>query len=180
MECEIPSRHLKLFAKSISCMDKIGKELFIEATQHQLVLRTINEGRNAFIAFYLDERFFDGYVLEDNIERKYQVKLKPCHSVFKQHANVEKCIMRLDEIEQRLVFELYCKHGIRKKFTLTFEECDAVQAVYSKDQINRLVVIPKKLVDSLNNFHTQIEEVSLIVNKDSLKFKSHADDIKSN
>ena len=42
----------------------------------QLTFRALNPSRSAFMAFYLDERFFDSYSLEDGIERKYQVKLK--------------------------------------------------------------------------------------------------------
>jgi hypothetical protein len=106
-------------------MAKIGEELFIEASQNKLILRTLNSSRSAFLAFTFGLKFFDEYVLEDDIDRKYQVKLKviindqtdakkyakPCQVVFKQHNNVDKCTMRLDEIEQRLVFELLCKHG---------------------------------------------------------------------
>lgn len=36
MECVIPARFLKLFAKSISCMAKVGEELFIEATESKV------------------------------------------------------------------------------------------------------------------------------------------------
>jgi hypothetical protein len=120
---------------------------------------------------------------------------------------VEKCTLRLDEVEQRLVFELLCKHGIKKLYKLAFEECEALQAVYSKDDVpNKLVgkqanpnihsinacthrmtnqshtssflATPKKILDCINNFHTQLDEISLIVAKDSVKIKSYVDDAK--
>ncbi len=43
---------------------------------------------------------------------------------------------------------------------------------------NRIVSVPKKLIDSFNNFHNQLDEVSLIVTKDSVKVKSYVDDPK--
>jgi cell cycle checkpoint control protein RAD9A len=101
-------------------------------------------------------------------------------AVFKQYNNAEHCLIQLDEKEQRLVFELLCKHGIKKTYRLTFEECDPVQAVYSReDALNRIVTAPKKLSDCIANFASSLEEVTLVVSKDSMKVKSHVDDSKS-
>src|SRR4051812_17834809 len=122
--------------------------------------------RSAFLAFYFEQRFFDNYFIEGGHDKKYQVKLKPCAAVFKQFNNIETCTLRLDEIEQRLSFELLCKHGIKKMYKIAFEECDSLQAVYSKDNcLNRIVGFPKKLLDCINNFHNQLEEISLVVQK---------------
>lgn len=180
MECVIPARYLKLFAKSVSCMAKVGDELFIEATETKLILRTINASRSAFLAFSLNRTFFDTYTLEDNIDRKYQVKLKPCQAVFKQYTNMEKCTMRLDEGEQRLVFEILCKHSIQKVYKLTLEDCEAVQAVYSKNEdLNKITSLPKKLIESTNNFHAQLDEISMLASKEQFKLKSYIDDAKA-
>lgn len=114
------------------------------------------------------------------MDKKYQVKLKPCAAVFKQFNNIESCSLRLDEIEQRLSFELLCKHGIKKMYKIAFEECDSLQAVYSKENcLNRIVGFPKKLLDCINNFHNQLEEISLVVHRDVIKVKSHLDDAKA-
>lgn len=42
---------------------KIGKELFIEATADQLVLRTLNDAKSAFSAFYFNDEggFFETF-----------------------------------------------------------------------------------------------------------------------
>jgi hypothetical protein len=70
--------------------------------------------------------------------------------------------------------------GIKKVYKLAFEECESLQAVYSKENcLNRIVTFPKKLIDCINNFHTQLDEISLVVAKDSVKVKSHVEDAKS-
>jgi len=180
MECVIPNRYIKLFAKSIQCMATVGDDMFLEAGERKLTLRTLNISRSAFLAFSLDERFFDSYNLVDNIEKKYSVKLKPCQAVFRQFTNMEKCTIRLNEEEQRLTFEILCKHGIQKVYKLTFEECDSIQAIYSKeDSLNKIVSAPKKFIDSINNFHTSLDEISIVVSKESVKIKSYVDDVKA-
>lgn len=100
--------------------------------------------------------------------------------------------MRFDEDEQRLVFEILCKHGssiaetvftdsgIQKVYKLPLEDCDAVQAVYTKGDQNRIVSLPKKLIEAINNFHNQLDEVSMIASKDQFKLKSYIDDAKGN
>jgi len=160
-------------------MAKVGDELFFEANPQKIIFRTLNSSRSAFLAFYLDERFFDSYNLRDGVTKKYQVKLKPCEAVFRQFPSVERCTLRLDEIEERLIFELICKRGIKKLYKLVFEECEALQAIYSKDNLpNKIIVIPRKILDAINNFHTSIEEISLIVMKDTIKWKTYIDDTK--
>ncbi len=75
------------------------------------MMRTFNSSRSAYLAFYIDAQFFDTFYVEST-DKKYQVKLKPCSAVFKQYNNVENCTIRVDDHEQRLVFELLCKHGM--------------------------------------------------------------------
>ncbi len=36
MDCVIPNRYIKLFAKSIQCLAKVGDDLFLEATREKV------------------------------------------------------------------------------------------------------------------------------------------------
>ena len=105
--------------------------------------------------------------------------IKPCHAVFHNVGNVEKCTIRLSEEEQRLVFDLLCKRGIKKTSKIAFEQSEALQAIYSKENCPiKIAARPKQLVESLPNFHSHLEEISILVSKDGLHLKSHADDTK--
>jgi len=87
--------------------------------------------------------------------------------------------MRLDEADSRLVIELQCKMGIKKTYRLTFEECEALQAVYSKETCpNKLVSRPRLLIDIVNNFHSNLDEISFVVTEKMFKVKSYIDDEK--
>jgi cell cycle checkpoint control protein RAD9A len=69
--------------------------------------------------------------------------------------------------------------GIKKIYKLQFEECDPLQAIYSKENcFNKIIAPPKKLMDSLANFHPGLDEISLIVAKDTLKFRSYVEESK--
>lgn len=44
-------------------LSQVGKELFIEATVDQLILRTLNDAKSAFAAFYFNDSggFFESF-----------------------------------------------------------------------------------------------------------------------
>ena len=48
---------------SLVVCEKVGKELFIETTADQLILRTLNDAKSAFAAFYFNESggFFETF-----------------------------------------------------------------------------------------------------------------------
>jgi len=178
MQFVIPARHLKLFAKVIQCMAKIGDELYIDVNDDKLALRTLNNARSAFVSIVFNKNFFESFVVSGG-ERKYQMKAKPCYAVFHNINNVERCTIILNEEEHRLVFDLSCKRGIKKTSKVAFEQSEALQAIYSKDSCPiRVVARPKQLVEGLPNFHSHLDEISVVVSKDGLHLKSHAEDAK--
>ncbi|CAM9760844.1 unnamed protein product, partial [Scytosiphon promiscuus] len=63
MEVAIPQKSLKVFAQAVQCLMKVGKELFIETTADQLILRTLNDAKSAFAAFYFNDSggFFETF-----------------------------------------------------------------------------------------------------------------------
>ncbi|PRP73962.1 RAD9 like protein [Planoprotostelium fungivorum] len=177
MQCTIPSKYIKLFAKSIQCLAKVGEDLYIHATRKELVLRTLNSSRVAFFAFFLNQKFFDHYELDENNERKFAVKLKSCQAVFRQFDTVEQCELRLDDVEDRFVFTLTCKHGIRKVYKLTYEEVDPVLALYNKDEAtNTMQFHSKKMLEAVSNFQNSNTEISLFVAKNAITLQSHSEE----
>jgi len=119
------------------------------------------------------------FEVDPNAENKYQMKAKPCYVVFHNVNNVEKCTIRLDDEDQKLVFDLQCKRSIKKTSKLAIEQSEAMQAIYSKEACrNKIVARPKQLVESLPNFHSHLDEITLAIAKDGLKLMSYADDHK--
>lgn len=52
MDLKISQHNLKTFAQALQCLAKIGKELFLEVDDNQMVMRTLNDAKSAFSAFY--------------------------------------------------------------------------------------------------------------------------------
>ncbi|XP_052797661.1 cell cycle checkpoint control protein RAD9B-like isoform X2 [Mya arenaria] len=90
---------------------------------------------------------------------------------------VERCKIKLNMKESRLVFQLYCRHGIVKTHNLAFIECETLQAVFSKDMSpNSLTASSKLLCDAVMNFQNNQEEITLIVNPEKIVIKNYVDD----
>ncbi|XP_062590579.1 cell cycle checkpoint control protein RAD9A-like [Saccostrea cucullata] len=189
MKCIIPGVNIKVFGRAIHSLSKIGEELYIEPLAHGLALRTVNSSRSAYACFLFFPTFFQHYDdgtpeissqdSEDSIRCK--IAMKSCLIVFKSMSNiektVEKCQITLNMQKARLIFKLYCKHGIVKTHNLAFIECETLQAVFSKDMCpNQLTAQPRLLCDTVVNFQSNQEEVTLIVSPEKISLKNYTDD----
>ncbi|XP_020613643.1 cell cycle checkpoint control protein RAD9B-like isoform X4 [Orbicella faveolata] len=190
MRCVIPGRSVKLFAKAIHCLSKIGCELYLEALSEGLALRTVSSSRSAYACFLFNESFFISYddgssdQPADSQEEdlfKCKIAMKSCLSAFKSMNTIEKtvdqCKIDLNVREARLVFLLYCRHGITKTYNLTFQECETLQAVFSKDLCPNFMTAQAKILnDAVYNFPNNQEEITLCVCPETFKVKNYVDD----
>ncbi|CAG5118917.1 unnamed protein product [Candidula unifasciata] len=191
MKCTIPGVNLKVFGRAIQSLSKIGDELYFEPLEDGLYLRAVNMCRSAYGCFQFFPNFFSNYIdslpdknrNSDDGEALLRCKLgmKSILTVFKSlptiDKTVEKCRIALDPTEARLVFQMYCRHGIIKTHKLAFTECETLQAVFSKDLCpNKLTAVPKLLCDAVLNFQNNQEEITLIIRPDFMALKNYVDD----
>lgn len=190
MKCVIPGINVKVFGRAIHSLSKIGEEIYFEPLEHGLALRTVNSSRSAYGCFMFSPTFFQhyddgsGHIRTEESEEeaiRCKVAMKSCLTVFKSMATIEKmverCKIKLNMKECRLVFQLYCKHGIVKTHNLAFIECETLQAVFSKDMSpNKLTAHAKLLTDAVVNFQTNQEEITLIVSPEKISLKNYVDD----
>ncbi|XP_014670806.1 PREDICTED: cell cycle checkpoint control protein RAD9A-like isoform X2 [Priapulus caudatus] len=189
MKLIIPGVNLKVFGKAIHSLSKIGEELYFEALDEGLSLRTVNSSRSAYACFTFVPSFFTHYEVggggggdgDDDDDVRCKIVMKSCLSVFRSLSNIERtvdtCKVRLDSNEARLTFQLRCKHGIVKTYNLTYIESEALVAIFSKDLCpNRLTAQSRLLCDAMLNFQTNQEEVILIVNPQKLSLRNYVDD----
>lgn len=181
---------MKLFAKAIHCLSRIGDELYLEALSQGLALRTVNSSRSAYACFLFNESFFISYddgsndLSQDSPEEdllKCKIAMKSCLSAFKSMNTIEKtvdqCKIDLNIKEARLVFLLYCRHGITKTYNLTFQECETLQAVFSKDMCPNFMTSQAKILnDAVCNFPNNQEEITFLVCPETFKVKNYVDD----
>eukprot|EP00039_Didymoeca_costata_P014352 m.230648 g.230648 ORF g.230648 m.230648 type:complete len:483 (-) comp16001_c0_seq6:2246-3694(-) len=106
---------------------------------------------------------------------------KCCSNVFKLLAssdkNVEKCIMNLNDKENRLIFKMYCKHGIVKTYRLLIEDSETLQAVYNRHRSDNMLTIPAKLLSELtSHFQPGMEEISFRLASDSVVVENYIEE----
>eukprot|EP00731_Ephydatia_muelleri_P023397 Em0015g980a len=140
-------------------------------------MKTVNPARSAYACFIFKKAFFhvyqDGRDASSAETLKCKITVKSCTSVFRALPTLEKtvdhCKLTLNLEENKLVFVFYCKHG--------FQECEALQAVYSKDLCpNRIIGNSKVLSDVVSNFPSNLEEVTLVAEPDKARLRSYTDD----
>ncbi|ESO94828.1 hypothetical protein LOTGIDRAFT_232267 [Lottia gigantea] len=193
MKCVIPGLNVKIFGRTVHSLSKIGDELYFEPMQQGLAIRTVNSTRSAYAYILFAPSFFSNYddgssllnsngsdAEEEDIMR-CKVNMKSILTVFKSLSSIEKsverCKISLNNKDSRLVFQLYCKHGIVKTHNLAFIECETLQAVFSKDLTpNKLTAHPKLLCDAVVNFQNNQEEVTLIAKPDKISLKNYVED----
>ncbi len=140
-------------------------------------LQSLNQARSAFIIFRFNRAFFSSFQKLPNASLlKVQVPVKACCAVFRAVSSVESCDVILGETENALDFVLHCKMGVEKKYRLPVEETAAHKAIYNKITPHRIVSRPRTLQDCINNFHSGIEEITLVPLSHQLKLKSFVDD----
>lgn len=189
MKCVIPGQNVKFFGKSIHCLSKIGDELFFEALEDGLALRTVNSSRSAYACFIFNKSFLGEYDQgADQIDGsnptellKCKVTMKSVLAIFKSLTTIEKIVDRCKIVFQpdrcRLVFILHCKHGIVKTHNLTYQECESLQAVFGKEFCpNNITAQHKVLQDTVSNFPTSCEEITLSVCPEHVKITNYIDD----
>ena len=68
MKCVLPVSSVKIFAKAVQCLAKIGNEIHFEALENGLALKTVDMSRSAFVCFVFLRSMFESYDVGENEE----------------------------------------------------------------------------------------------------------------
>lgn len=185
MKCAIPAVNVKVLARAIHALCRIGDELYVEPEPAKISFRAVSTSKSAYASFTFFESFFSYYNYEQQWSQEEdvtcKVSMKSCLAVFRSPSHLDKqvevCQIRLEPDGVKLVFEFHCHHGIIKTHYLPIIECETLEAVYSKDMLpNRLVVQPKLLTFALSNFQVNTLELTLIVTPQKMQLRNYAED----
>nr|XP_055034253.1 cell cycle checkpoint control protein RAD9A [Misgurnus anguillicaudatus] len=181
MDCVATGGNVKVLAKAIHSLSRIGEELYLEPVEDGLALRSVNSSRSAFACFLLSPLFFQRYQTSSDQSFRCKMPIKSVQSVFKSlsslERSVEKCRIQLNNEKSRLTITLHCKHGLLKTHNLSFQDCESLQAVFDKESCtNVLQAQPRLMVDTVLHFPPSLEEVSLSVSNDRVWLRNHVED----
>uniref|UniRef100_A0A8C2D915 Cell cycle checkpoint control protein n=1 Tax=Cyprinus carpio TaxID=7962 RepID=A0A8C2D915_CYPCA len=181
MDCVATGGNVKVLAKAIHSLSRIGEELYLEPLEDGLALRSVNSSRSAFACFLLSPLFFQRYQTPSDQSFRCKMPIKSVQAVFKSLASldrsVEKCRIQLNSEKNRLTITLHCKHGLLKTPNLSYQECEGLQAVFDKESCaNVLQAQPRLMVDTVLHFPPSLEEVNLSVSSDRVWLRNHVED----
>ncbi|XP_021916807.1 cell cycle checkpoint control protein RAD9A isoform X2 [Zootermopsis nevadensis] len=185
MKCVIPGPNVKVLARAIHALCRIGDELYVEPEPAKLSFRAVSASKSAYASFSFSESFFSYYNYEQTKSQEEdvtcKVSMKSCVAVFRSPTHLDKqveaCQIRLEPDGVKLIFEFHCHHGIIKTHYLPIIECETLEAVYSKDMVpNRLVVQPKLLTFAVMNFQANTLELTLVVTPQKMQLRNYAED----
>ncbi|XP_063675317.1 cell cycle checkpoint control protein RAD9A-like [Bolinopsis microptera] len=183
MNCTAPGRHIKVFGKAILCLAKVGEEIYFEGEASGLAVRTVNLSRSAYGSFLFQTSFFSKFSLQsqNSGELRCKVSARSCLSIFKNLASLEKSVdtftIELKFVEGELVFSLNHRHGIKKQFNLTFQECEGLSAIFNKNSsVIHIVSDQKFLGDCVVHFPTNVAEITLNAKHDHTMLSNYVEE----
>ncbi|XP_036406804.1 cell cycle checkpoint control protein RAD9A [Megalops cyprinoides] len=181
MDCMVMGGNVKVLAKAIHSLSRIGEELYLEPQDEGLALRTVNSSRSAYACFLFSPLFFQKYSSPKSSVFRCKMAIKCVQAVFRSLSSLEKtverCRIELNSEKSRLTFSLHCKHGLLKTHNLSFQDSESLQAVFDKESCaNVLRAQPKLLVDTVLHFPPSLEEVSLSVSDERVWFRNHVEE----
>lgn len=179
-----------VFAKAIQSLAKYGKELFLEAQDNGLMLRTMNLPGTAFGSFIFYKDFFEEYdnsqtlVAADQnseFENSCQISMKACLGIFKNMRQVVRCVLRIDTTASRLNVKLFCRMDTVKTHQIAIVDVEAVTPSFNTDEVpNNVTASNKVLGEIISYFQMGEEEITFDAEEHTIKIRNYVEGAKEN
>lgn len=165
MEFSLSGNALKTFARSVTCLARVGNELVIQASASQLAFHTLNSSRSAYQSITFKPHFFDVYRIT-RTQVQCSVLLKAVCSVLRTPlASVDHLSVQLaDPDASKVQWTLECFSGMKKSYWITCNvEPDIQHLSLDRRRFpSNLVVRPRDLTRLLANFQSSLQEITVI------------------
>lgn len=194
LRCEVsmPARTIKRFSSAIHALAKIGKEIYIELSYSEssasMVIRTMNDARTAFCSFSFSGPCFETFHFpQTDSERGQQqlqsigakLPLKPLIGVFRSTRSVDRLLLSFVDQGPRhvIAFTSHCKYGVVKSHRFFYEQCDAMQPVFSsRDALHRISTRAASLLEALQHMGGT-NEICLDIRPAGINVSSYFQDV---
>ncbi|XP_012220817.1 cell cycle checkpoint control protein RAD9A [Linepithema humile] len=185
MKCVIPGGNVKILAKAIQMLAKIGDEMYVNPQQESISFCTVNMAKSAYSNFTFYKNFFSYYTVEDLEEeeeaQKCKISMMSAMTVFKSahilDKQVETCHIHLEVENCNLVFILKYKNGINKSHLIPILDSEKLQASYAKaGMTNEIICQARTLMDALQNFPQSLIEITLEIMPNKLFLRNFVDE----
>ncbi|KAI3445343.1 hypothetical protein Pfo_002008 [Paulownia fortunei] len=180
MEFSLSGNALKTFARSITCLARIGNELVFQSSPAQLSLHTLNSSRSAYQSITFKPDLFDVYTVSD-AQVQCSVLLKAICSVLRTPiASIDHLsVLLADSDASKVQWTLDCFNGMRKAYWITCNvEPDIQHLSLDRRKLpSSFVARPRDLNRLLANFQSTLQEITIIATQPSALPPDAADQI---
>ncbi|XP_011506336.1 PREDICTED: cell cycle checkpoint control protein RAD9A [Ceratosolen solmsi marchali] len=184
MKCVVSGGNIKILARAIQMLSKIGEEMFVQPQEDSLSFRSVNGSNSSFADITFHENYFSYYAYEDLDESdslKCKILIRSALTVFKIpsliNKQIETCHIQLDANSTNLCFILKYKNNIIKTHLLPILDCETIRANYKKEgTVNHLCIQPRVLNDVVQNFQQNLLEITIEVLKDKILLRNYIDE----
>ncbi|XP_015189276.1 PREDICTED: cell cycle checkpoint control protein RAD9A [Polistes dominula] len=187
MKCVIPGGNVKILAKAIHALAKIGDEMYLQSQSNNLSFRAVNMASSAYAHFTFYENYFSYYDIDDLEEDealKCKISMRSAMTVFKTpnviDKQVETCHIELKPNADFLFITLNYKNSIIKRHILPIIDGETMQAKYVIDgAANQLSAQSTVFVDAIQNFQQNLIEITLEILQQKVLLRNYAEDTSS-
>lgn len=171
MELSLSGNALKTFARSITCLARIGNEVTLQASPSQLALHSLNASRSAYQSITLKPSFFDVYTIS-GVQVQCSVLLKAICSVLRTPLTSidHMSVLLPDPDASKVQWTLNCNNGMKKSYWITCNvEPDVQHLSLDRRRLpSSFVVRPRDLNRLLANFQSTLQEITVIATETTL------------
>lgn len=129
MKALLGSNGLKVFARIVRFLSRIGNELYFEATAEGLVLKAVNNSKTCFCTIEMNEIFFSNYTITgDDVEDNHcRVSTRPVLQVLKNIKHIVSCQLSMDSTEL-LIFDITKPKEIKVQYRVSVLEQENLES----------------------------------------------------
>lgn len=182
MDCVIPGHSVRNFCAAISCLSRVGKDLYVEFDPIDgLALRSLNDAKSAYACMRYRPSFFERCTApprkrsltgESQDERfSCRVAMRALSSVVRGRKDVACLRVRSETTSSALYlsFEYHLQKGstlLRVVHRVHAADADSISALAGKENASEIVADPKVLTRLLEPLR-RTSEATLVVRKDA-------------
>ncbi|XP_048139699.1 uncharacterized protein LOC115752807 isoform X3 [Rhodamnia argentea] len=165
MEFTLSGNALKTFARSITCLARVGNDLAIQASPSQLSFHALNSSRSAYQLITFKPDLFDVFTVS-GAQVQCSVLLKAVCSVLRTPiTNIDYLSVQLTDVyASKVQWALQCFNGIKKTYWITCNVDPDIQqlSLDRRRYPSNFVVRPRDLNRLLANFQSSLQEITII------------------
>lgn len=119
---------LKVFARVVRFLSRIGNDLYFEATAEGLVLKAVNNSKTCYCTIALNEIFFSNYHItdDDDGDSHCRVSTRPVLQVLKNIKHVVSC--QLSTNSELLIFDITKPKEIKIQYKVSVLEQENLES----------------------------------------------------